>query len=145
MTNAGEPVYDSPTKWVADHIHEYVESEGEKGHHWRGTNVLVLTTRGRKTGNLRRSALIYGRHGDSYVVVASKAGHPHHPAWYRNLVADPRVELQVGPEVLPATARPADGAERQELWAQMARIWPDYDNYQKRTDRQIPVVVLEPA
>jgi deazaflavin-dependent oxidoreductase (nitroreductase family) len=145
MTNAGEPVYDSPTKWVADHIHEYVESEGEKGHHWRGTNVLLLTTRGRKTGNLRRSALIYGRHGDSYVVVASKGGHPHHPAWYLNLVADPRVELQVGPEVLPATARPADGAERQELWAQMARIWPDYDNYQKRTDRQIPVVVLEPA
>ncbi len=65
MTDTGEPVYDSPTKWVADHIHEYVESEGEKGHHWRGTDVLLLTTRGRKTGHLRRSALIYGRHGDS--------------------------------------------------------------------------------
>jgi deazaflavin-dependent oxidoreductase (nitroreductase family) len=130
---------------VADHIHQYVESDGEKGHRWRGTNVLLLITRGRKSGQLRRSALIYGRHGDAYVVVGSKGGHPHHPAWYLNLAADPRVELQVGPEVFAATARTAAGAERRELWEKMTRIWPDYVNYQKRTDREIPVVVLDRA
>jgi deazaflavin-dependent oxidoreductase (nitroreductase family) len=145
LTGGAEQVHDSPTSWVAKHITEYVDSGGEKGHHWRGTKVLLLTTRGRKTGLLRRSALIYGRHRDGYVVVASKAGNRHHPAWYLNLDDDPRVELQVGPEVFAATARTAEGDERRELWEQMARIWPDYDNYQKRTDRLIPVVVLERA
>lgn len=140
-----EEVVDSPTGWVADHIREYVESGGEKGHMWRGVPTLLLTTRGRKSGILRRSALIYGRHDDAYVVVASKGGAKHNPLWYSNLVAEPSVEIQVGPDVFPATARTATGTERVELWRLMATIFPQYNRYQEKTKREIPVVVLEPA
>lgn len=135
---------DSPTGWVAKHIQEYVESGGEKGHHWRGVQTLLLTTRGRKTGVLRRTALIYGRDGASYVVVASIGGAPKHPEWYLNLLADPEVRLQVGPDVMAGRARPTDGEEKDRLWRKMARIWPQYDAYQEKTDRQIPVVVIDP-
>ena len=143
MTN--EQVHDSPSGWVADHIQEYVESGGETGHMWRGAPTLLLTTRGRKTGKLRRSALIYGRMGDSYTVVASKGGHPKHPLWYLNLKANPEVEIQVGPEVMKAVARDASDDERHLLWEQMVRIWPAYDDYQERTMRRIPLVVLDPS
>ncbi len=94
---------------------------------------------------LRRSALIYGRHGDAFVVVGSRGGSRHHPSWYLNLVAGPEVEVQVGADVFDATARTASGAERAELWKLMAGIWPAYDDYQERTDREIPIVVLEPV
>ena len=137
-------VVDSPVGWVNRHIQRYVSSGGEKGHEWKpGVPALLLTTRGRKSGLLRRTALIYGRDGDSYVVVASYGGGPENPAWYRNLEADPQVHVQVGAEEFDARARTATGQERERLWAPMARIWPDYDKYQTKTDREIPVVVLD--
>jgi len=140
-----EEVIDSPTGWVAKHIKEYVETGGKKGHDWQGVPTLLLTTRGRKTGTLRRTALIYGRDGDSYVVVASIGGAPKHPKWYLNLVADPKVEMQVGPEIIPGRARVAEGDEKKRLWREMATIFPQYDRYQEKTDRQIPVVVIDPV
>ncbi len=140
-----EKIFDSPTGWVADHIHEYVETGGSRGHLWRGVPTLLLTTRGRKSGKLRRTALIYGRDGDHYVVVASRGGHPQHPAWYLNLVDNPAVQVQVGAEVFTAHARTATSEEKARLWPVMVSIWPDYENYQKSTDREIPVVVLERA
>jgi deazaflavin-dependent oxidoreductase (nitroreductase family) len=139
-----EKIYDSPTGWVASHIDEYVATDGRKGRRWKGTDTLLLTTRGRKSGKLRRSALIFGREGDGYVVVASKGGARQHPAWYLNLSDDPGVVVQVGPDVFPARARTVIGSERERLWTKMAEIWPDYDNYQKKTEREIPIVVIEP-
>jgi deazaflavin-dependent oxidoreductase (nitroreductase family) len=138
-------VTDSPVSWVADHTRRYLETGGEDGHEWRpGVPTLLLTTTGRRSGAQRRTALIYGRDNADYVVVASKGGSPGHPAWYLNLQANPQVEIQVFDEVVPATARTATGAERERLWALMREIWPAYDQYQTRTDRQIPVVVLTP-
>jgi deazaflavin-dependent oxidoreductase (nitroreductase family) len=136
---------DSPVGWVRDHIRKYVESDGRRGHRWSGTDTLLLTTRGRRSGQPRRTALIYGRDGDRYVVVASKGGSPKHPLWYLNLVADPHVRVQVGPERLDGVARTAQGDERERLWAVMREIWPEYDTYQRRTSREIPVIVIEPT
>ncbi|MET0697199.1 MAG: nitroreductase family deazaflavin-dependent oxidoreductase [Acidimicrobiia bacterium] len=138
-----EEVHDSPTGWVNQHIKSYVESDGRQGHRWHGAETLLLTTRGRKTGKLRRSALIYGPDGDSYVIVASKGGSKTHPAWYLNLVADPDVEVQIEAETFAARASTARGPRRERLWTMMAEIWPDYEKYQRRTERQIPVVILE--
>lgn len=138
-----EKVFDSPSSWVRKHIQDYVETKGRKGQRWNGVNTLLLTTRGRRSGKLHRTALIYGQDGEYYVIVASKGGHPYHPAWYLNLRANPEVQLQVGAEMLNARARTASGAEREKLWALMAQIWPDYNNYQAKTRRIIPVVVLE--
>jgi deazaflavin-dependent oxidoreductase (nitroreductase family) len=140
---ASEEVVDSPRGWVADHIRRYVESDGERGHEWRGVPTLLLTTRGRKSGKLRRTALIYGQDGDSYLVVGSEGGAPKHPNWYHNLVDHPDVRVQVGAETFDARARAATAEEKPELWRKMASIWPDYDKYQAKTDRQIPVVILE--
>jgi deazaflavin-dependent oxidoreductase (nitroreductase family) len=140
-----EEVTDSPTDWVAAHIHGYVESDGENGHEWQGVPTLLLTTRGRTSGKLRRTALIYGRDGDSYLVVASKGGAPQHPSWYLNLVANPDVELQVGAEKFSARARTATPEDKPRLWSLMTAIWPDYDDYQKKTDREIPLVILDRA
>ena len=142
---AEDEVFDSPVGWVAQHIRGYVESDGAKGHHWRGVNTLLLTNRGRKSGKLRRTALIYGRDGDDYVVVASKGGAQEHPEWYLNLVVNPDVEVQVGAQKFKARARTASAEEKPALWRLMTSIWPDYDNYQNRTEREIPVVLLEPA
>jgi deazaflavin-dependent oxidoreductase (nitroreductase family) len=138
-------VHDSPTGWVADHIKHYVETDGEQGHLWRGVPTLLLTTEGRKSGQLRRTALIYGKHGSSYLLVASQGGADTHPAWYLNLTANPEVELQVGAEKFTARARTATEQEKPELWAAMTAIWPAYDEYQTKTERPIPVVVLDPA
>jgi deazaflavin-dependent oxidoreductase (nitroreductase family) len=140
---SSEQVYDSPTGWVNEHIRRYVDSDGEDGHDWRGVPTLLLTTVGRKTGRRRRSALIYGRDGDRYLLVASQGGADAHPAWYLNLVEHPEVELQVGPDRYPAVARTASPDEKPALWKAMTAIWPAYDDYQKKTDRQIPVVILE--
>lgn len=139
-------VTDSPVNWVAEHTRRYVESGGEDGHEWRpGVPTLLLTTTGRKSGTKRRTALIYGRDNADYVVVASKGGAPEQPAWFLNLQADPSVEIQVLDSVVPATAHVAEGPERERLWALMRQIWPAYDEYQTKTDRQIPVVVLTPS
>lgn len=128
-----------------EHVEKYRETGGEVGHEWQpGIHTLLLTTTGRTSGQPFTTPLIYGRDGDDYVVVASKGGAPEHPDWYRNLSAEPRVEIQVGPEVMAATARDAAADERARLWSMMATIWPDYDNYATRTDREIPVVVLTP-
>jgi deazaflavin-dependent oxidoreductase (nitroreductase family) len=135
-------VADSPTGWVKQHIDEYVASGGAQGHIWNGAPTLLLTTTGRRSGEPRRTALIYGRYGKDYVIVASKGGAPSHPLWYLNLQANPRVTVQVEDEVFDAVARDATAEEREELWPEMAKIWPDYDNYRKKTDRVIPVVIL---
>ncbi|NYF57227.1 nitroreductase family deazaflavin-dependent oxidoreductase [Micromonospora purpureochromogenes] len=141
---ASEQVLDSPEGWVADHIRRYVETGGEQGHEWRpGVFTLLLTTRGRRSGKLRRTALIYGRDGDDYLVVASQGGAPQHPAWYLNLLADPEAEVQVGAETFAVRARSAGPEEKPRMWRTMTDIWPAYDDYQTRTDREIPVVVLE--
>jgi deazaflavin-dependent oxidoreductase (nitroreductase family) len=141
-----EEVKDSPTGWVASHIRRYVDSDGDNGHEWRpGVHTLLLTTRGRRSGKLRRTALIYGRDGDRYLVVASVGGAAKHPAWYLNLVEHPEVEVQVGAERFAARARTATVEEKPRLWSLMAGIWPAYDSYQKKTRRDIPVVILERA
>jgi deazaflavin-dependent oxidoreductase (nitroreductase family) len=140
-----EQPLDSALGWVAEHTKRYVETNGEEGHDWKGVPTLVLTTRGRKSGQLRRNALIYGRDGDNYLVVASRGGAPKHPLWYLNLVADPAVQLQVGADKLHARARTASAGEKARLWPKMTAIWPSYDEYQTKTDRDIPVVILEPS
>jgi deazaflavin-dependent oxidoreductase (nitroreductase family) len=139
-------VVDSPKGWVNEHIQRYVASGGEDGHEWKpGVPTLLLTTTGNKSGLQRRTALIYGRDGDTYLVVASNGGAPGHPAWYRNLDVDPHVRVQVGPDEFEATARTATGDERDRLWPVVTAVWPAYDDYQGKTDRQIPVVVLTPV
>lgn len=140
--NNQEDIYDSPTSWIADHIKNYIESDGSDGHHWRGVTTLLLTTRGRKSGKRRRTALIYGKDGDRHIVVASKGGHEKHPAWYLNLSNEPEVEVQVGTDRFRALATTASPEEKQRLWEIMASIWPAYNEYQEKTDREIPVVVL---
>lgn len=134
---------DSPAGWVNDHIKQYVGSGGAEGYEWRGTTILLLTVTGRKTGTRHRTALIYRQIGDDYVIVASKGGAPQHPSWFLNLAADPNVTVQVKEDVFEGRARVAEGDERERLWAQMVEVWPDYANYQTKTDRQIPVVVIE--
>jgi deazaflavin-dependent oxidoreductase (nitroreductase family) len=138
-----EEVLDSPTGWVARHIRRYVETDGREGHKWQGVQTLLLTTRGRTSGKLRRTALIYGRDGDRYLLVASKGGAPDHPSWYLNLAENPEVELQVGADRFAARARTATAEEKPRLWRLMTVIWPDYDRYQAKTDRDIPVVIVE--
>ena len=129
-----------------EHVRRYRETGGEVGHVWRkGSKILLLTTKGRKTGNPTTTPLIYESDGDAYVIVASKGGAPDDPGWYRNLAKDPVVELQVKDEVFPAHARTASGDERERLWKKAAKVWPDYETYQRRApNREIPVVVLEP-
>jgi deazaflavin-dependent oxidoreductase (nitroreductase family) len=138
-----EEVTDSPEGWVNEHIRRYVESDGEDGHESQGVTSLLLTTRGRKSGKLRRTALIYGRDGDRYLLVASKGGAADHPSWYLNLSENPEVFLQVGAEEFAARARTATEQEKPRLWRLMASIFPNYDEYQQKTDRAIPVVIAE--
>ena len=145
MTVNETEIVDNPSEWVNEHIRRYVDSDGENGHDWRGVKTLLLTTLGRKSGQWRRTALIYGRDGDRFVVVASKGGAPQHPAWYLNLVDHPQVQVQVGADKFTAQARTASPQQKAKLWSQMATIWPDYDGYQERTSRDIPVVILERA
>ncbi|HSP73262.1 MAG TPA: nitroreductase family deazaflavin-dependent oxidoreductase [Gaiellaceae bacterium] len=126
-----------------EHVRRYRETGGEVGHIWNGVPTLLLTTTGRRSGEQRTTPLIYGQDGDRYVVVASKGGAPRHPAWYLNLSAQSDVELQVKDERFRARARTAAPNERERLWRLMAGIWPAYDDYQAKTEREIPVVVLE--
>jgi len=128
-----------------DHVDRYRASDGEEGHDWQGTQTLLLTTTGRKSGEKHTTPLIYGTHGDDYLVVGSKGGAPKPPAWYLNLSENPEVEVQVKGDRFKARARTATPEEKPELWRTMTAEWPAYDDYQKRTGREIPVVVLTPA
>jgi deazaflavin-dependent oxidoreductase (nitroreductase family) len=130
--------------WVAEHTRTYLASGGTEGHESNGVHTLVLATTGRRTGLPRRNCLIYGRSGDAFVVVASKGGADDDPAWFKNLLADPSVGVQVGTHRFTARARVASAAERASLWPRMAQIFPLYDDYAQKTDRTIPVVLLAP-
>jgi deazaflavin-dependent oxidoreductase (nitroreductase family) len=126
-----------------EHVHRYRETEGREGHAWNDTQTLLLTTKGRRSGEPRISPLIYDLHRGDYVVVASKGGAPDDPAWFKNIKADPEVEVQVWGDKFRARARVATPEERAAIWPKMAAEWPDYDNYQRKTDREIPIVILE--
>jgi proline iminopeptidase len=128
------------------HVKRYRETGGKVGHVWReGSTVLLLTTTGRTTGEKRTIPLIYAEDGDRYVIVASKGGAPDDPGWYKNLQKTPEVELQVKDQVFRARARTAKGEERARLWGKVNEVWKHYDEYAKKTTREIPVVVLERA
>jgi deazaflavin-dependent oxidoreductase (nitroreductase family) len=128
----------------APHVQRYLETGGEDGFHWRnGTTILILFTKGSKTGQQRANALIFQQYGDVYLVVASKGGSDAPPSWFVNLEKDPNVEVQIKAERFQATARVATPEEKPGMWAAMTKVWPDYDAYQKKTSREIPVVVLE--
>lgn len=126
-----------------EHVRVYRETGGEHGYHWRGTEILLLTTTGRSSGQEHTTPLIHRADGGTWVVVASKGGAPEHPGWYRNLEAHPEATIQVRDSVIPVRAHAAEGEERARLWRLMTEVWPAYDDYQKRTEREIPVVVLE--
>jgi deazaflavin-dependent oxidoreductase (nitroreductase family) len=134
-------VQDSPVGWVAKHIRTYVESGGAQSRYF-GKDALLLTTRGRKSGKLHRTALFYGRDGDRYVLVASNGGNQHNPNWYLNLLEEPAVELQVGKDIFDARAYPATEEEKPALWRLMVTIFPQYDVYQRKANRDIPVVIV---
>jgi deazaflavin-dependent oxidoreductase (nitroreductase family) len=142
-----EPNYSPPdTALLGDeHIRRYEETHGEVGYLWNGATCLVLTTKGRKTGQDRKFALIFARDGDDCIVVASKGGAPSHPGWYLNLEANPEVTVQVAHRTFKAVARTAIGQERERLWDLVNRQWPNYAVYATHTEREIPVVVLHPT
>ena len=142
-------------QWMLDHVARYQSSGGTDGHMYtiKPANLpemtvpsLLLTTTGRKSGERYLFPLFYGQSGDSYFIIASKGGAPEHPGWYRNLLANPAVDIQVGTKKMHARARTASGAERATLWEQAVKIWPPFADYQlKAVDREIPVVVLDPV
>jgi proline iminopeptidase len=127
-----------------EHVRLYRETGGETGHEWReGSTILLLTTKGRKTGLDRTVPLIYDLEGENPVIVASKGGAPDHPGWFKNLEKTPEAEVQIRDRRVAVHAREAEGNERERLWARMNRMWPHYEEYQQKTDRRIPVIVLE--
>jgi len=128
-----------------DHVRRYQETDGEVGYEWNGVPTLLLTTTGRKSGEPRISPLIFGRDGDDYLIVASVGGMPNHPAWYLNLQADPHASIQVRGEHIDVVARTASPEEKPRLWRIVNEVWPNYDVYQSRTERVIPVVILSPG
>jgi deazaflavin-dependent oxidoreductase (nitroreductase family) len=127
-----------------EHVQKYEATGGKVGHDWNGATCLILHTIGRKSGEVRKFPLIYGRDGTSYVIVASKGGAPQNPGWYKNLVAHPDVEIQVRGDVIPVTAHTATASEKARVWKIMTAQWPGYDEYQAGTKRDIPVVLLTP-
>ncbi len=143
---AVDPEYE-PSPWtpIADQVALYESTNGTEGGTLEGKPVIILTTRGRKSGAVRKSPLMRVEHDGRYVVVASMGGAPKHPVWYLNLVADPRVTLQDGASVMELRAHTATPEERAVWWPRATAAWPAYDDYQKKTDRQIPVVILEPV
>ena len=126
-----------------EHVKRYRETDGEVGHDWHGVPVLVLTTKGRRSGEQRDTPLIYQPYEDKYLLVASQGGMPKHPAWYLNIQEESTVEAQIKDDKFTARARTAKPDEKPGMWRAMTEVWPDYDDYQERTDREIPVVVLE--
>jgi len=138
-------IVDNPDAWVAGHIREYVATDGRRGHRLSGwkASTLLLVTRGRRSGKLRRTALAYGEHDGRYVIVASNGGAERHPAWYLNLVDDPAVQVQVRDDRFAARARDATVDERPAQWKLMTSLGPELDDYQRKSGREIPVVILE--
>jgi deazaflavin-dependent oxidoreductase (nitroreductase family) len=144
LSHRSTSIWDMPL-FGQEHVDRYRATDGEEGHDWQGTQTLLLTTKGRKSGEQRTTPLIYAPHGDDYMIVASKGGSDAPPAWYLNLSENPEVEVQVKSDRFTARARTASAEERPEMWKTMAGEWPDYDAYQRNTTREIPVVVLERA
>ncbi len=142
ITGEYEP---SPQQWVREQVELYESSGGTEGTTMRGMPVVVLTTRGARSGKVRKTPLMRVEHDGRYAVVASLGGAPTHPVWYHNVVADPQVELQDGPQRQDMTAREVTGEEKTTWWDRAVRAFPDYADYQEKTDREIPVFVLEPA
>ncbi len=136
---------DNTTGWVAAHIKAFDDPEGAEAPAQRGAPLLLITTKGARSGVWRRTALIYGEDAGRYLIVASKGGHPNPPGWYVNLSANPEVRVQVKDRTFDAVARTATPEEKPALWELMAEIWPDYRRYQEKTDRDIPVVILDPV
>ena len=135
----------SPQEWVRNQVETYEKSGGTEGTTLRGVPVVVLTMRGAKSGKVRKVPLMRVEHEGCYAAVASKGGAPQHPGWYHNLVADPALDVQDGPQVRSMVARIVSGDERAQWWDRSVAVWPDYADYQTKTDREIPVFVLEPA
>jgi deazaflavin-dependent oxidoreductase (nitroreductase family) len=135
----------SPEQWVRDQVEEYETSGGASGNTMQGKPVVILTTRGAKSGKVRKTPLMRVEHNGEYAVVASLGGAPKHPVWYYNVVADPHVELRDGAVVQSMTAREVTGEEKAAWWERAVAAWPDYANYQTKTERQIPVFVLTPT
>ena len=140
--------------WMIKHANRYLSSGGTDGHMYKANPPgygemtvpsLLLTTTGRKSGDKFIFPLYYGTEGNSYIIIASKGGAPEHPGWYRNLLANPEVEIQVGTKKMVARARTVAGDERSRLWKKALEFWPPYADYQKKTEREIPVVVLDPV
>jgi deazaflavin-dependent oxidoreductase (nitroreductase family) len=142
-----EQAYQAPdlTLIGEEHVQQYQATDGQAGYLWNGVPTLLLTTTGRRSGQPRTSALIFGRDADEHLVVASMGGAPRHPSWYLNLTANPMAEIQVRADHIPVVARTASDDDKQRLWRIMTDVWPNYDVYQSRTDRAIPVVVLSPS
>jgi deazaflavin-dependent oxidoreductase (nitroreductase family) len=128
-----------------EHVRRYRETDGEVGYVWNGATTLLLTTKGRRSSEDRTIPIIFTQVGDRFVIIASKGGWPTHPAWYLNVLEAPQVKVQIKGEVFDAVARTAESPDREELWAAATRAWPNYDVYQSRTERKIPVVVIERA
>jgi deazaflavin-dependent oxidoreductase (nitroreductase family) len=141
-------------QWMLEHTNRYLASGGTDGHMYKITQPgrpeltvpsLLLTTTGRKSGEKYIFPLFYGDHGNGFIIVASKGGAPEHPGWYRNILANPNVEVQVGTRKLHAVARTVSGAKRAALWEEALKFWPPYADYAQKTTREIPVVLLEPV
>jgi deazaflavin-dependent oxidoreductase (nitroreductase family) len=126
----------------SEHVRVYRETNGERGYHWRGTTILLLSTTGRTSAELRTTPLIHRTDGERWVIVASKGGAPANPSWYENLRANPEATIEVLGEEIPVRATTAQGDERARLWSLMCEVWPAYADYQAKTDREIPVVML---
>ncbi len=135
----------STSEWARQQAETFEASGGQESAELRGVPIIVLTTVGAKTGGLRKTALMRVEHDGKYAVVASKGGAPEHPAWFYNLVKNPRVALQDGDVKKEYDAHQAEGAEREEWWGYATAVWPDYDEYQKKTERRIELFVLEPV
>ncbi len=135
----------SPAQWVRDQVETYEGSGGTEGTDMRGMPVVILTTKGAKSGKLRKTPLMRVEHAGSYAVVASLGGAPKNPVWYNNVISDPHVELQDGPVKQDMVAREVTGDEKAVWWQRAVEAFPDYANYQRKTEREIPVFVLEPA
>jgi deazaflavin-dependent oxidoreductase (nitroreductase family) len=127
------------------HVRVYRETNGEQGYLWNGVPILLLTTKGRKSGEPRTIPIIFTPYKDSFVIIASKGGSPTHPKWYLNILEEPKVTVQIKAETFKAVARTATFPERELIWAEALKSWPNFDVYQSRTTRQIPVVVIERA
>ena len=135
----------SPSDFVSDQVETYERSGGAEGNTMGGKPVIILTTKGAKSGKIRKTPLMRVEHDGRYAVVASKGGAPEHPVWYHNIAANPDVELQDGPDRRDYRAHEAAGDEKAQWWDRAVEAWPDYAEYQKKTDREIPLFVLEPV